>query len=124
MQGAMGYVLVTDRNRNVREFLHRELLRRGFRASAARDAAEVLSALRSKEPPALLILDMDLPGCAESGFCEQLLASERRTFVMVHGFSEEDLPPALAGKAAKVSKDGNVDSLMRAVSWCLHRTAH
>lgn len=54
-------VLVCDDEVDVREMLAEYLSKRGFRVSAAGDAAELRRAM-AEEPPALILLDINMPG--------------------------------------------------------------
>jgi CheY-like chemotaxis protein len=94
---ATGRILVADRNRNVREFLRRELLTEGYQLEEARDGREVLMKLNGQNPPDLLILDLELPFVAELKVLELLHEKLPSLAVIIHSFppeSETHLPEA------------------------------
>ena len=53
-------LLIADRNRNIREFLQRELITDGYRVLLACDGRQVLKII-DNEAPDLLIIDLDIP---------------------------------------------------------------
>ncbi len=112
-------IVVSDRSSNVRKFLRREFLSQGYQVSSAKDAEQILLALASPAPPDLLLIDMQLSGCDTSDFWEQIMQSPTAPFIIVHAFSQDILPDRLQGKVARVNKTGDLESLARAVSWCL-----
>ncbi len=77
-------VLVVDDDGEVRALTRRVLEEKGFRTTAAANGAEGLSAVR-REAPALVLLDLDMPGTDGWGFLEQLDASPRPPVVFVSG---------------------------------------
>ncbi len=94
-----GKILIADRNRHVREFLCRELMDEGYLVEAARDGREVLQMLNSQNPPALLILDLELPYLNELQVLGVLQEKLPLLPVLIHSFlpeSEQHLPPATA----------------------------
>lgn len=113
-------ILVSDRNENVRNILCREFLGRGYVVSTAKNADEVLRMLETARP-ALLVMDKHLPGCERPGFWDRILTGPDAPFVIMHAFSDDPLPEELVGHAARVEKDGNIETLARAVAWCLAR---
>lgn len=101
--------------------LRREFLGRGYEVVPATTAAELLRVVETAPYVSLVLLDTQLPGADKPDFFERMAASPGHPFVVVHAFSEDALPEALSGRAARVAKDGDVESLLRAVSWCLAR---
>ncbi len=96
---ASGKILVTDRNRHVREFLCRELLAEGYQVEAARNGREVLELLNGENPPDLLILDLELPYLTELKVLEILQERLPSLPVVIHCFqpeSDQHLPGAAA----------------------------
>ncbi|MBW1738006.1 MAG: response regulator [Deltaproteobacteria bacterium] len=65
-------ILIADRNRNVREFLKREMIAEGYRVRLAKNGQEVLKLAYQHGPLDLLILDMDLPDAIEIPVLEVL----------------------------------------------------
>jgi len=96
---ADGKILIADRNRHVREFLCRELTAEGYQVEAARDGREVLQIINGQNPPALLILDLELPYLIELKVLEVLQERLPSLPVVIHHFqqeSEQHLPEAAA----------------------------
>ncbi|MEJ2069137.1 MAG: response regulator [Syntrophobacterales bacterium] len=54
-------ILIADRNRNVRNFLRRELLREGYEVILAGEGRELLRLVNGGHSPDILILDPDIP---------------------------------------------------------------
>ena len=57
-------ILIADRNRHVRDLLHREFAAAGYQVRVAKTGQEVLS-ICNEEAPDLFILDSELPFLAE-----------------------------------------------------------
>lgn len=106
----------------MRKFLCREFLAKGYEVSIAQNGSEVLTSLKQPSPPALLLMDMHLLGCERSEFWNQVLADPSSPFIVIHAFSDDTLPLELSGRAARVDKTGDMELLVRAVSWCLSRS--
>ena len=54
-------VLITDRNRHVRNFLRRELTAEGYQVEVAADGRDLLRKISMADPSDLLILDLEIP---------------------------------------------------------------
>ena len=54
-------LLITDRNRHVRNFLRRELIAEGYQVEVAADGRDLLRKISLAGPPDLLILDLEIP---------------------------------------------------------------
>ncbi len=63
-------LLIADRNRNIREFLQRELIADCYRIFLACDGRQVLKIIE-KEAPDLLVIDPDIPYADELRVLEQ-----------------------------------------------------
>jgi len=101
-------LLIADRNRNVREFLKRELIAEGFRVRVARNGQEVLKWAYHQDQMDLVILDEDLPDMNEIPLIETLADRIPVLPVVIHSFSSDyhnHLP--YPGIAAFVEKSGN-----------------
>jgi DNA-binding response OmpR family regulator len=117
------FILVADRNRHVREFLHRELSAAGYRVEVAGDGREVLDILLRDHPPDLLILDLELPYPGGVHLLEELQARERLVPVVIHTFPTDAANhPAVQQVAAFVEKSGNTDHLKAVVEEVLERS--
>ena len=101
-------ILIADRNRNVREFLKREMIAEGYRVRLAKNGQEVLKLAYQHGPLDLLILDMDLPDAIEIPVLEVLGDRIPVLPVVVHSFGS-DYPNHLSypGITAFVEKSGN-----------------
>ncbi len=113
-------ILVTDRNRHVREFLRRELSSEGFRVLTAKDGGEVMSVIRGEEAPDLLILDPDLTYPDGMAILEELHKLIHPFPVIVHSFpmesqSYQEMPHV----AASVEKSESTDCLKSTITTVL-----
>jgi len=111
-------ILITDRNRHVRDLLRRELAAAGYRAQVAKDGREVLACLNGAQPPNLLILDPEVPFLKESGVLERLQERYPPIPVIIHSFEPDHLGGAW-GNFAFVEKNGNTDLLKAVVALIL-----
>ena len=83
------YVLVTERNSHVREFLKRELMEEGFSVQLAENGNEMLKKIYRKEPLDLLILDPDLPDTDVPGILNKINDRIPRLPVVFHTFQAD-----------------------------------
>jgi DNA-binding NtrC family response regulator len=111
-------ILISDRNRNVRKFLKRELMAEGYQVQLARSGREVLEWAYGHESIDLVILDLDLPDTSEIAILEKLEDRIPTLPVVIHAFlSDYENPPAVLNAAALVEKEGNsVERLKKVVS--------
>jgi len=111
-------ILISDRNRNVREFLKREMLEEGYRVHLAKSGREVLEWAYHHESIDLAILDLDLPDASEMAILEKLEDRIPTLPVVIHAFlSDYDNHPAVLNAAALVEKEGNsVERLKKVVA--------
>jgi DNA-binding NtrC family response regulator len=115
-------ILLTDRNRHVRELLRRELSAEGYRVETARDAREVLGFLYHVATVDLLVLDPDIPYVSEVGLFKKLGRLRPDLPVIIHSFLEEDSSsPSLFQAAAFLEKNENTDRLKAIVREVLQR---
>ncbi len=117
-------ILITDRNRHVRELLRREFEADGYRVRLAKDGRQVLTVIDSAEPLDLLILDLEIPyvdGGVE--IIERLKDREPPVPVVIHTFFSEDVKSSAVEKAsAIVEKTGdNIDHLRSVVEKVLQK---
>jgi DNA-binding response OmpR family regulator len=107
-------VLITDRNRHVRNFLRRELIAEGYQVEVAADGRDLLRKVSIADPPDLLILD--IPYSGGPAILERLRRVNSGLPVIIHAFATEDAShPAVQRAAAFVEKMGNTDRLKAAV---------
>jgi DNA-binding NtrC family response regulator len=110
-------ILIADRNRNVRDFLRRELSAEGYLVEVARDGREVLERINGDDPPHLLILDLEIPYLEEAEVWDRLKERQPPLPVVIHSFLPEyptnlTLPIA----AAFLEKKGDTDRLKAVVA--------
>ncbi|NTW36145.1 MAG: response regulator [Syntrophobacteraceae bacterium] len=116
-------ILLTDRNRHVRELLRRELSCEGYRVETARDGREVLGFLYHVATVDLLILDLEIPYVAEVGLLRKLGQLRPELPVIIHSFSPEDGGPSIPVQtAALLEKSENTDRLKTMVREVLAKT--
>jgi DNA-binding NtrC family response regulator len=110
-------LLIADRNRNVREFLKRELIAEGYRVNVAKNGQEVLKWAYHQGPLDLLILDVDLPDASEIPVLEILGDRIPVLPVVVHSFSSDySNHLSYPGITEFVEKSGNsVEQLKKVV---------
>jgi len=114
-------ILITDRNRHVRDLLQRELAAAGYRAQVAKDGLEVLDCLNGDQPPNLLILDPEVPFLKESGVLERLQERDPPLPVVVHSFPQDYVGHVIEVHVITktitfVEKSGNTDLLKAVVA--------
>lgn len=79
-------ILIADRNRHVRNLLHREFAAAGYQVRVAKTGQEVLS-ICNEEAPDLFILDSELPFLAELEVLKRLRERYPRIPVVIHSFT-------------------------------------
>jgi len=109
-------ILITDRNRHVRDLLQRELAAAGYRAQVAKDGLEVLACLNGDQPPNLLILDPEVHFLKESGVLERLQERDTPLPVVVHSFPQDHVGHVITKTITFVEKSGNTDLLKAVVA--------
>lgn len=109
-------VLITDRNRHVRNFLRRELLTEGYQVEVAADGRDLLRRISTANPPDLLILDLEIPYSGGPAILERLRRANSKLPVIIHAFATEDAShPAVERTAAFVEKMANPGRLKATV---------
>jgi DNA-binding NtrC family response regulator len=116
-------ILLTDRNRHVRELLRRELSSAGYRVETAGDGREVLGFLYHVAAIDLLILDLDIPFLAETALFKKLGQLRPDLPVIIHSFSVDESTPTGTSVqvAASLEKSENTDRLKAIVREVLAR---
>ncbi|MFC1822853.1 response regulator [Thermodesulfobacteriota bacterium] len=117
-------ILITDRNRYIREFLRREMMAEGYHIELAKNCKEVLQRIYNDDQPELLIFDLDMPDGDGLELLKKLQLSVPTMPVIVHSFlSEFAIPSGLPGLIAFVEKGGNsINSLKKVVLDVLQKT--
>jgi DNA-binding NtrC family response regulator len=110
-------ILIADRNRNVRNFLQREMMAAGYRVCLAENAREVIKWTFHQDPLDLIILDPDFPDSDGSRILEVVLDRIPPVPVIVHTHISEYKPdPNLIKNVVFVEKRGiSVERLKQVV---------
>jgi DNA-binding response OmpR family regulator len=115
-------ILVTDRNRRVRELLQRELAAEGYQVVVARDSREVLTMIAGNEPPHLLLLDPEIPNFSELQILEQLQMLSPGLPVIIHTFLSDDFNHwKVLNSVVLLEKKEDIDLLKRVVAQVIDR---
>jgi CheY-like chemotaxis protein len=115
-------ILITDRNRRVRELLRRELEAAGYRVEEAGDSREVLRRVAAPEPPHLLVLDPEIPNFSEPQILEQLRARNPKLPIIIHTFLTEDFNQWLMpAEVVILEKKEDIDLLKQVVGEVIAR---
>ena len=110
-------ILIADRNRHVREFLRREMIKEGYQVREAKNGKEVLRKVYNHEHLDLLIMDPDLPDVSISTIFEKLENRIPTLPVVIHGFPPDYIDkPDILKKTPFVEKRGDsIEHLKRVV---------
>ena len=105
-------ILIADRNRHVREFLQRELMAEGYSVKTARNGREVLAMANGRDPPDLIILDLEISPVSGLIILEGLEKRDPPIPVVVYTLLTEYRDHPLVKKAAAFleKKGDNVDA--------------
>jgi CheY-like chemotaxis protein len=110
-------ILVADSNRNVREFLRRELVSQGYEVRVSGNSPELLSIIETDGLLDLLILDPDLPLLDEEAVCAHLDGRLPPLPMILHGYGEDRTYRSLLPfVCAFVEREGDVETLKDAVA--------
>ena len=116
-------ILISDRNKNVREYIRREMVSEGYRVQVARSARDILELVYYTESIDLLILDPDLFETEEIGLLEKIINRVPSLPVVVHAYSPDGIRQAEDfGSVHFVEKGGNsIEHLKTAVAHLLNQ---
>jgi len=115
-------ILITDRNRHVREFLEREFRDAGYQTQVAKDGQEVLALMEAEKPPDLLILDLEMAHGDGLEILQRLQTRLPPLPVVIHAFlAEHSDQEALDKVAALVEKEGDTNCLRSTVMEVLRK---
>ena len=116
-------ILVADRNRNVSDFLRRELSAEGYEVAVAGDGGQVLAEIERENGVDLLVFDLEMPDADSSKIFEKIQKRRIPLPVVIHTFlteeSERDF--SLNKGEIYIEKSGNVDILKTAIADMLKR---
>lgn len=111
-------ILIADRNRHVREFLRREMIKVGYHVREAKNGQEVLREVYTHEHLDLLILDPDLPDVNMSTILKKLENRIPPLPVVIHGFPPEYVDnPDVLEKTPFVEKRGDSIEQLKKVAF-------
>ena len=109
-------ILIADKNRNVRDFLRRELSAEGYDVCVARDGLQVFEELKSNNPPDLLVLDLEIPDTDNPRILQTTQKHQPPLPVIIHTFLTEESARDIAGQTEIfIEKSGNIDHLKAAI---------
>lgn len=115
-------LVITDRNRHVRDFLQREFAVAGYRVQAVADGRDVLEMIERGNLPDLLVLDPDIPYADGPALLERLSGCVPPLVVVIHCFSTGHIGHLLRGeRVAMVEKSGSTDHLKTVVAEMLKK---
>ncbi|MGA2027171.1 MAG: response regulator [Syntrophobacteraceae bacterium] len=116
-------ILVADRNRNVSDFLRRELSAEGYEVAVAGDGGRILEEIERENGVDLLVLDLEMPDIDSSKIFEKIHKRGLPLPVVIHTFlteeSERDF--SLNKGEIYIEKSGNIDLLKTAIADMLKR---
>jgi DNA-binding NtrC family response regulator len=109
-------ILIAERNRNVREFLKREMCAEGYQVHTVANAAQLLDAVSSDRPPEIIILDLDLPDAGNSGIVAEIKSMAPDIPVIVHTLPVDVEAPLIKGTVAFIEKrENSIEDLKKKV---------
>jgi DNA-binding NtrC family response regulator len=110
--------LIADRNRNVREYIRREMTAGGYEVLVAGSGRDVLRHASSPEPLDLIILDPDLPDSNGLPLLEKIEDRIPSVPVVIHSFSSDARnESAFSNASGFVEKDASsIDRLKSIVA--------
>jgi two-component system OmpR family response regulator len=88
MMTAMDHILIVDDDRDIRDLLSEYLQKQGYRASVAADGRAMRTVL-SRTEPALIVLDLMLPGEDGLALCREVRAQSDIPIIMLTARGEE-----------------------------------
>ena len=116
-------ILVADRNRNIRDFLRRELSAEGYEVAVAGDGGQILAEIERENGVDLLVFDLEIPDADSSKIFEKIQRRQPPLPVVIHTFlteeSERDF--SLNKGEIYIEKSGNIDLLKTAIADMLKR---
>ncbi len=113
-------ILVADKNKNVRDFLRRELTSEGYEVVTAKDGFQLLQEIAGENPPDLLVLDLEIPDMHSSAVLERAQTRNPPLPVVVHTFLTEERE-STGETELYIEKSGNIDHLKSAIAVMLGR---
>ncbi len=111
-------ILVADKNKNVRDFLHRELVAEGYEVIVAKDGSQILAEIDRVDGLDLLVFDLEMPDTDSSKIFEKTQNRRPPLPVIVHTFltEESERDSSLDKGEIYIEKSGNIDHLKAAIA--------
>jgi len=108
-------ILLVDDDDAIRDAERQVLAEHGFRVTQARDGAEALRAIDT-EPPAMIVLDVQMPGIDGPTFARELRTRLRRVpLVILTGVADPKREADRCNAEAYLRKPFDADELVRLV---------
>jgi len=116
-------ILVADKNRNVRDFLRRELSAEGYEVAVAGDGGRILEEIEPENGVDLLVFDLEMPNADNSKIFEKSQNRRPPLPVVIHTFltEESERDYNLDKGEVYIEKSGNIDHLKTAIADMLKR---
>ena len=116
-------ILVADRNRNVSDFLRRELSAEGYEVAVAGDGGRILEEIERENGVDLLVLDLEMPDIDSSKIFEKIQKRGLPLPVVIHTFLTEESERDFSLNKGEIciEKSGNIDILKTAIADMLKR---
>ncbi len=117
-------ILISDRNRNVREYLRRELEAEGYDIEIAASACQILDRIYRNDSVDLVIIDPDLPDAGSVPLFKKLNNSIPAMPVIVHAydlaeFSYKDAPDFFKSVHFVEKKGQSIENMKKIVAQML-----
>jgi CheY-like chemotaxis protein len=113
-------ILIADKNKNVLDFLSRELSSEGYEVVTAKDGNRLLREIDGENLPDLLVLDVEIPDIQGSAVLEKAQSRNPPLPVIVHTFLVAEGERTSDGDVYMM-KSGNIDYLKSAIADTLAR---
>ena len=108
-------ILLVDDDAAIRDAVRQVLVDQGFRVVEARDGAEALRAIDT-EPPAMIVLDVQMPGINGPALARELRTRLRRVpLVILTGVADPKREADRCNAEAYLRKPFDADELVRLV---------
>ncbi len=116
-------ILVADKNRNVRDFLRRELSAVGYEVTVAVDGSRILSEIARENEVDLLVYDVEMPDADSSEIFEKTQKRNPPLPVIIHTFLTEECERNFSPDKGEIyiEKSGNIEHLKSAIAEILKR---
>jgi len=116
-------ILIADKNRNVRDFLRRELSAEGYEVEVAGDGGRILEEIERENGVDLLVFDLEMPNADSSKIFEKTQKRSPPLPVVIHTFLTEESERDFSLNKGKIyiEKSGNIDHLKTAIAEMLRR---